>query len=122
MSKLNLTLGASLYFVPSYHTRVKGRVVTVDSVGRKWATLSNGYRVSLETGEFEPQNHGYSNPGVLYESESAFLVEDALTRAWSSLVRDLQVAKRPEGISLEVIGRVREALGLRSPGEVSNAG
>lgn len=111
MNPERLKIGATFWFVPS-ERRSGGKEVVVCQVGRKWATLSNDFRIDLKTGEFECQEYGHSIPGDLYESEAQW--QDAVARdvAWGKLKRDLEHARASGGVTAEAIEQARRLLGL----------
>lgn len=67
-------VGAVFFLVWSSPRRGKDSLVTVTKVGRRWATLSNGYRLDLTSKNWRSlYGGGYSSPGRLWDSESQFL-------------------------------------------------
>lgn len=74
--------------------------VTVDKVGRVWATVSNGpmCRFDLETLEFD--SGGYNSPGSVYLSQEERLFEQKRQLIWSNINHHTS-RKLPDHVSVE---------------------
>ena len=55
--------------------------VTVEKVGRKWATLDNGHKIDVIT--LRADGGGYCSPGTCFESKEEWEADVARQRAWS---------------------------------------
>jgi len=67
-------VGAIFFFSRREKRHGKDSLVTVTKVGRRWATLSNGYRLDLTSEEWrDVYGEGYSSPGRLWDSEDQYL-------------------------------------------------
>jgi hypothetical protein len=67
-------VGAVFFLVWSSPRRGKDGLVTVTKTGRRWATLSNGYRLDLTSKHWRSlYGEGYSSPGTLWDSEDQYL-------------------------------------------------
>jgi len=67
-------VGAVFFLVWSSPRRGKDSLVTVKKTGRRWATLSNGYRLDLTSENWRSlYGEGYSSPGSLWDSEDQYL-------------------------------------------------
>lgn len=105
-----LVVGQKLWFVP--HARYMGaeREVVVESVGRKWAAIGDGYRVDVSTLFLD--GRGYSSPGRCYLSRELWAAEDQAHAAWGVLRRALSTRHLPNGLTAEQIERATALLGL----------
>ena len=65
-----MKVGDTLYFVYSGNYPSAPEVVTVLALGRKWATLSNGYRIEVET--LRAERGKYSSPGRAWETKKEY--------------------------------------------------
>lgn len=82
----------------------------VVSIGRKWISLDRGARCTidglmLDCGGYTPQR--------LYTSIEAYEANRKLSAAWADLQRDLDRARRPDGLTVEAINAIRAQLGLQ---------
>jgi hypothetical protein len=67
-------VGAVFFLVWRSPRRGKNGLVTVTKTGRRWATLSNGYRLDLTSENWrDVYGEGYSSPGRLWDSEDQYL-------------------------------------------------
>jgi hypothetical protein len=67
-------VGAVFFLVWSSPRRGEDSLVTVKKVGRRWATLNNGYRLDLTSENWRSlYGEGYSSPGSLWDSEDQYL-------------------------------------------------
>lgn len=82
--KMPLAVGQSLFWVPADH-REKPHSIKVESVGRKWAVLSNRFRVDVQTGDVERQKFGYICPGVYLASEAQYFEFLEKARLWAEI-------------------------------------
>lgn len=71
----------TLWWVCTYAKQ--GRPVTVVSVGRKWATLSNRVRIDIET--LRADAGGHPSPGKCYTSQEVFDAEVLRDQVWQEL-------------------------------------
>ena len=90
----------------------KGREVTVVSVGRKWAKLSDGHpRLHIETMLLD--GGAYSAPGSCWESKEAFEAVVSVRTAWENFRYDVsQNFNAPLDITTEQIETARKVLNL----------
>jgi hypothetical protein len=111
---MTITVGQELWFVYSdhYHRRGKDEVAKVTKVGRKWAELSNGYRVDLHT--LIAEGAGYSSAGRAHVSRAHWEEEKRRKGAWEALRGRLREAwgGPPRGISTENIRAAAALLGI----------
>lgn len=104
--------GQKLWWVYSSNRRGQPREVTITKVGRKWAQLDNDKRIDLET--LVADAGQYSPSGCCYLSREEYEQAEALAKAWSNLKRDLQYARRPDGVTIGDIEAARQMLWLPS--------
>ena len=105
---MNLFKGKKLFWVANNNARIQADV-TVLSIGRKWASLSNRERIDIKT--LEADGRGYSSPGKCYESREAYELSIETQKAWSKLYNGLTWAL-PSGMTLEKINEIRSILSL----------
>lgn len=108
-----LVEGQKLWFVGSHPHRHNrgGQEVTVEKVGRKWATISAGAdRIDKTT--LRADGGGYTSPGQCYLSEAEYEAEKALSVAWSEFAALMDRWRMPSDMTLEKITKAREVLGL----------
>lgn len=82
---VTLSVGQGLYYVPKYGDP---RIVTVTKVGRKWATIGEGYagfRIDLQT--LAADGGDYSSPGQCYLSQAEYKATKARRGAWDEFRR-----------------------------------
>lgn len=103
-----LQVGQTLYFVGSGRPARHG-AVTVEKVGRKWATLSNGHRIDLET--HRADGGDYSSPGRAYPSEAVYVAEQ-LTNAAFLKLKGKMGWSAPDGVKVQDIYEAARLLGL----------
>lgn len=107
----DLQVGQTLYFVGRDRYHGPARDVTVTKIGRKWASLDNGYRISLES--LYADGGQYASPGRCWPNREAY--EAALYRAhkWSALRKWLDHKySPPEGVTVEQMQQAAKLLGL----------
>ena len=75
-----LAAGQCLWFVPNGR-HSSPAYVTVEKIGRKWAQISNGYRIGVET--WMADGGQYMSPGSCWESEEAWKSEAERRNAWA---------------------------------------
>lgn len=105
-------VGQVLYFVGSNsHHNKEGRDVTVTRVGRKWATLDNGYRISVDS--WRADGNGYQSPGRCYVNRDAHWHETKRVEGWNALhTRIRNQHSIPDGVTTEQIEQASVLLGL----------
>lgn len=105
---MNLTPGQVVWYVPVFPM---GEPVTVEKVGRKWATMvGRKERIEVATGRVtEP---GYGLRGNVWESEADFEVWYRTVESWRAFERDIATRSRPAQATLENIAAARRLLGL----------
>lgn len=117
MKQEKLNLGQTLYFRSKENFRPSG-AVTVVSVGRTWAWLSNRLRLNAVTRELDDQKYGYAKPGVIYNSEADYLLEKGSQTAYNHLADLIRANQRGNPSKLPTIERISKAaeiLGLKMP-------
>jgi len=103
-----LKSGQTLWWVPANGKRCGE--VTVTKVGRKWATLDNGHRISLDT--LVADGGERSTPGHCYYSEETYRGLVARAVEWTRLRADMQFSPPPDSVSIDDIAAARKLLGL----------
>ena len=107
---MKLEVGQKLYFDPHqrYYEYMRGEV-TVTKVGRKWAELSNGRRISIET--MLVDSSGYVSIGRCWLSEDEYAAAKELAVAWNCLRRVVaDTHGRPRNISATAIKQMIETI------------
>jgi len=79
MKQRPLKVGDKLHFVASTNAKYQ-QEVTVQKVGRKWATLSNRHRIGIE--DWIADGGQYVSPGCCYENQEEYKAEIELCNAW----------------------------------------
>jgi hypothetical protein len=100
--------GQTICFVGKYRGD-KPVLVTVVKMGRKWALLSNHYRVDIKTNEVDNE---YGNAPNVYESIEAFHAQNTKKLAINSFVHDVSKYGSLHGVTVEQIEEARKILGL----------
>lgn len=100
-----LEVGQTLYQPPS-SIRRNGRTMTVTKIGRKWATLDQFERCTIDTLRLDRGNY---SPQQLYPSKADYDRSMVLLAAWSKLRCDMDRSAKP-GVTLEAINQVRVLL------------
>ena len=107
-----LQVGQKLWYVPHrHHRRGEPYEVEVTKVGRKWATVGEGWRqerIDLET--MQADGKGYSSPGTCYLSREHYETEQERLAAWSQLTKALQYSRCPAGVTTEGIKQAMQLL------------
>ena len=93
--------GQFLTFVGSHRYNAGAKETAIVTVGRKWLTLDNGYRVDKET--LWADGEGYTSPGRAYLSMAEYEAETALNAAWDELQANMRKAYRPPTSNLEAV-------------------
>jgi hypothetical protein len=109
--KTNLTVGQELLFV-SGRRYIATQTVTIKTIGRCWAKLSNGYRIDIDTLDVDG-GPGFNSPGRCWLSQHDYEQHTACAKAWDELkkfVRDRWAI--PPGISLDGIMQAQALLGM----------
>lgn len=79
-----MQVGQKLWWVPSARYGMSEQEVTVEKIGRKWATLAGGrYRIDIKT--LRADGGDYCCPGNCYIDKDAFLAEREIKRLWDKL-------------------------------------
>lgn len=102
-----------LVYNERYSTPDKGREVTVATVGRKWASLSDSWptRINIQTMEVDGGN--YSSTGKCYASEEAYKTHLNDVAAWKDFWQKVRShSALPEGVTAEMIQAARKVLNL----------
>lgn len=104
----NLTVGQKLWFVPERNYHGAPREVTVEKIGRVWATVNNAPRVSLNT--LMVDGGGYDSPGRCHLSRDVWEAERKRQIAWSPLRRKIMeqydAPKDFDPISVDAIAKL----------------
>lgn len=109
-----LTVGQTIWMVPTQRYAGEPKFVQVVKVGRKWAEISaRGYRIDKDTLVID--GAGYRSPGKCYLTKEEHDAEKKLEGAWREL-RDFvdRNYARPDGVSIDNIRAALQALGFRA--------
>jgi len=107
--------GQSLWFVQSNYWNLSeesknGREVVVEKLGRKWITLSNSYRIDINT--LQADGKGYSSPGQCYLSHHEFMNHIKKQKLWNKLKNLIQHQYAcPEHLTVEALQDITDTLG-----------
>ena len=104
---MELKVGQTLWYVPN-ERRGMPHHVTVLKVGRKWADIGHGRRISIET--LCVDGGEYSSPGTSYLSKEDHDKEVALNKAWRRFMDMARYANRPQGVRLSQIENAARSL------------
>lgn len=104
---MTLKIGDRLWYVPG-NRNGSPRHVTVLSVGRKWADIGGGTRISIET--LKADGGKYTSPGTCYPSKEEYEAEQALDRAWRRFENMVRYSSCPAGIRMSQIENAARAL------------
>ncbi len=108
---MSLEVGQKLWFVPNSR-RGNPKEVTVEKVGRRWATLDISERVDVNTLEVDAGEFTTWATCYLSEEDHRKIVE--LSVAWSDFAQELRsMYSRPKSVTLEDIVKCREILGMK---------
>lgn len=108
---MNLQPGQKLWFVYSDRRQGQGREVTVEKIGRKWATLTDGDRVSIES--LDMDGGQYSSPGRCYLSREEWARSEEVRLAWVRFSDSVHSRYAPPtGVTAEAIRSVSMILKL----------
>lgn len=105
--------GQPIYLI-NHHAN-EGRRLEETSVkkwGRQYVYFANGQKALRGQQDIAPPQKGYSSPGRIFlsaEERAHWLMDE---KAWTQFCRDIQYARRPQHVSLEVIQKVRDILKL----------
>lgn len=111
---MTLTVGQKLYWVPfDGHHHQEGEV-TVLSVGRRWAKLSNQSRIEIETLRGDAGH--YAVPGRCWLSKQDYMQATRAEAAWTALWKQFDRHRRPECVTYEHILAAAQLLGLTLEG------
>jgi hypothetical protein len=101
-------VGQKLWFVRSY--RAGGpQEVTVEKVGRRWATLNIRLRCDASGCVDGGQ---YSSPGHCYVSREAYELKMFRIGAWQGFKRSLERATMPDHLTTDELTQIAEQLGI----------
>ena len=100
-------VGQNLWFVRSERRTGEPREVTVEKVGRVWATLDNHQRCDA-TGKVDGGK--YQSPGHCYVSREVYELEQARLAAWWKFKRALDRKQMPESLTLEALAQIATSL------------
>lgn len=104
-----LQVGQKLWFVPNDRRSCAPYEVTVEKIGRKWASIGRRGRINLET--LAVDGGGYSSPGQCYEDRAVYEAKVALQAAWSSFQNKVRHQWRvPDGVTMDTIRVADSAL------------
>jgi hypothetical protein len=86
--------------------------VTVEKAGRKWATLSNGHRIDLESLMGESTGYGVGSAGRCYVAKSDHDEECERDQLWSGLQKKINETSRRKSVTAGQVRRAAEVLGI----------
>jgi len=104
---VTLQVGQTLWHVPSGRRGLASEV-TVLKVGRKWADIGYGRRISIE--DLSVDGGQYCSPGRCYLSKAEHDKEVELNSAWGKFSELMRYANRPEGVRLSQIENAARSL------------
>jgi len=107
-----LTVGQTLWYVPSWGGSARERLVTVEKIGRKWAYLAES-RQRIDIGTLETDVNGLPPLGRCWLSESDHKAHVALTRLWQDFASRISFATPPDGITEQTIREIAAKLGIK---------
>lgn len=113
---MKLEVGQKLYWVGGHNYNKSGTgEVTVVTVGRKWANLSNRYRIDIQT--LFGDGGQYNSPGRCYLSREEYESKARLEKSWDTLHRAIRDRwSVPAGVTEETIHKVMDLLGMKRVG------
>lgn len=102
-----------VWFVPSIYSHVKNPYeVTVERIGKKWITLSNGFRCD-KFGEVD--GNGYCSPGTLYPNHEAYSQEKAKENVWKMIKNQIQYNYQvPDNLTIQDLVEIAGKLGINT--------
>jgi len=87
-------VGMKFYFVPSDTRWRTCENVTVTKVGRKWVTLSNGFRFDKTSRWWRrTDGSGYSSPGTIWDSEDRYRESLVVSKILDAIRHQLQFSR-----------------------------
>lgn len=102
---VKLFSGQQLYFVPS-NGRDKPYWITINRVGNKWATVSRGLRVNVDT--LWVDGGKYASPGRCWYSVEAHEAEVRREGAWRALQNVVRYGGPPETLDeSQILGMIK---------------
>lgn len=112
---MKLSVGQKLWWVPAIiwlpsHLHAKGFAVEVIKISKGWATLSNNFRVDVNTLAVEPGE--IEQPGVCYLNEAAYDSALVIKSELHALQNDLEQELYGNGITVSDIKQARKLLRL----------
>lgn len=108
---MKLVENQKLWFVGSgNYVRTRG-VVTVVSVGRKWAEVKGAHRCRINVDSLVADAAGFSSPGRCYLSQEAWVAQEGPKLAWQSL-RTQMPPMCPPSLSYDDIVAAGKLLGF----------
>ena len=103
-----------LWYVPSHRSSETAEYVVVTKIGRKWATVGEGWaamRISLDT--WTADGGQYLSPGSCYESLQAYEDERRLCDRWREVRSYIEHSYRvPEGFTMETVEALAAQFGM----------
>lgn len=100
-------VGQKLWFVPSQTRTGSPREVTVEKVGRVWATLDNDRRCDA-SGRVDGGQ--YQSPGHCYESRELYELQRSRLTAWRRFKYGLEGKKMPDALTIEALAQISVSL------------
>jgi hypothetical protein len=108
MDETQLKVGQTLYFASGQQWIPSGNV-TVTRIGRKWAYLSNGRRMSKES--FVVDGVGFTSPGCCWLSKEEHDAQLGRQRTWASIWALVGSARRaPAHLTIEELQAIEGLL------------
>lgn len=101
---MSLTVGQTLWYVPQYSYRPDkgGYEVTIEKVGRRWATLANNQgRIDRDT--LHVDGRGYSSPGRCWINRDHYEKHKRAASVWAEFARQVWTKSLPSNITEENI-------------------
>lgn len=104
-------VGQKLWFVPAQRRNGQERELTIMKIGRKWLTMDNEDRVSID--DLIVDGGNYSSLGRCYVDRVAYEQEKTLKDAWTAFRQDAdRMRQTPELATIEAIQQARKLLGV----------
>lgn len=113
-AKRKFTVGQTLFFVGAHRYNSGVTKATIEKIGRKWLTMSNGHRADVETLAADGGN--YVSPGQFWPSMKEYEAADRRAASWNELYRLVSSTYHaPKHLTAEAINKIRsELLGATS--------